>query len=174
MYVAERSGNSEQRVLQCLCKSAPAYVQRAILTRLNSQRTDHLQQAAELVSFAIEYEANTAKHNNTSGSNKGNRGGLGRGGRAHSGGHNDQSGRGSGLVAHVEIKTYALATNVMKSGTCEQTVQRRTRAAPRQRRELRWLCRRLRTRELEFGLVDPGQWIQRTPCEGFEHAERRT
>ncbi|KAG3111721.1 hypothetical protein PI124_g8482 [Phytophthora idaei] len=32
-----------------------------MLTRHNSQRTDHVQQAAELVAFAIEYEAKTAK-----------------------------------------------------------------------------------------------------------------
>ncbi|KAG2808379.1 hypothetical protein PC119_g14779 [Phytophthora cactorum] len=38
VYVAERSGNTEQSVLECLCKSAPAYIQTAMLTRLNTQR----------------------------------------------------------------------------------------------------------------------------------------
>ncbi|EEY70159.1 uncharacterized protein PITG_19072 [Phytophthora infestans T30-4] len=103
VYVAERSGNSEQCVLQCLCKSAPAYLQRAMLTRLNSQRMDHLQQAAELVSFAIEYEANTAKLGNGNGCSKSNRGGHGRGGRGHGSGNGDQNGRGGGFVARSGI-----------------------------------------------------------------------
>ena len=40
-YVAERSGNSEQSVLECLCKSAPANIQVAMLARLNDQRVDY-------------------------------------------------------------------------------------------------------------------------------------
>ena len=40
--VEERSGNSEQSVLECLCKSAPAHIQLAMLTRLNAQRDDYL------------------------------------------------------------------------------------------------------------------------------------
>ncbi|KAE9292468.1 hypothetical protein PR003_g24749 [Phytophthora rubi] len=50
-----------EHVLQSLCKSAPPYLQSAMLTRLNSQRVDYLQQAPELVAFAIEFEANIFK-----------------------------------------------------------------------------------------------------------------
>ncbi|OWZ20843.1 hypothetical protein PHMEG_0004705 [Phytophthora megakarya] len=53
--------NSEQCVLQCLCKSTPGYIQSALLTRLNLRRGDHLQRASELVAFAIEYEANKVR-----------------------------------------------------------------------------------------------------------------
>lgn len=60
-YIAERSGCSDLHVLQCLCKSAPVYLRGAMLTRMNSQRMDHLQQATELVAFAVEYEASIAK-----------------------------------------------------------------------------------------------------------------
>ncbi|OWZ00805.1 hypothetical protein PHMEG_00027929 [Phytophthora megakarya] len=36
VYVAERSGNTEQGVLECLCKSAPPHIKTAMLTRLNT------------------------------------------------------------------------------------------------------------------------------------------
>ncbi|OWZ05616.1 hypothetical protein PHMEG_00022260 [Phytophthora megakarya] len=63
-YVAERSGCSDLHVLQSLCKSAPSYLQSAMLTRLTSQRVYYLQQATELVSFAIEYEETMNKQDN--------------------------------------------------------------------------------------------------------------
>ncbi|KAE9055373.1 hypothetical protein PF010_g32172 [Phytophthora fragariae] len=84
-----------------------------MLTRLNSQRVDYLQQATELVAFAIEFEANMFKQE------------IGRG----------QGGRGTAdeavdfTVAAVEIKVdedplpvltarrLAPATIVVKSGT---------------------------------------------------------
>ncbi|KAE9342364.1 hypothetical protein PR003_g9514 [Phytophthora rubi] len=97
-YVAERSGCSDLHVLQSLCKSAPPYLQSAMLTRLNSQRVDYLQQATELVAFAIEFEANMFKQE--IGRGQGSRGNRGRGGRFHGGGRGDQGGRGS--VARVD------------------------------------------------------------------------
>lgn len=66
-YVAERSGNSEQSVLECSCKSAPAHTPIAMLTRLNAQRADNLVQAAELVAFAIDFEVSTSKQRNGAG-----------------------------------------------------------------------------------------------------------
>ncbi|EGZ30401.1 hypothetical protein PHYSODRAFT_469004 [Phytophthora sojae] len=97
-YGAERSGCSDLHVLQSLCKSAPPYLQSAMLTRLNSQRVDYLQQATELVAFAIEFEANMLKQE--IGRGQGGRGNRGRGGRFHGGGRGDQGGRGS--VARVD------------------------------------------------------------------------
>ncbi|OWZ02574.1 LOW QUALITY PROTEIN: hypothetical protein PHMEG_00025841 [Phytophthora megakarya] len=46
-YVTRRSGCSVLHVLQSLCKSAPLHLQTAMMTRLNSQRPDYLQQATE-------------------------------------------------------------------------------------------------------------------------------
>ncbi|KAE9359935.1 hypothetical protein PF008_g2029 [Phytophthora fragariae] len=93
VYVAERSGNSEQCVLKCLCKSSPAYIRSAMLTRLNSQRIDHLQQAAELASFAIEHKASNVGPSNGSGGSSTGRTGRGHG-RHTGGGYGGQSGRG--------------------------------------------------------------------------------
>lgn len=64
VYVADLSGNSEQSVLECLCKSAPAHIQIAMLTRLNAQRADYLVQAAKLVAFSIDFEVSTSKQRN--------------------------------------------------------------------------------------------------------------
>ena len=61
MYVAERSGNSEQSVLGCLYKSATSHIQTAMLTRLNAQRPDYLMQVGELVSFATNVEISMKK-----------------------------------------------------------------------------------------------------------------
>ncbi|POM67405.1 hypothetical protein PHPALM_16605, partial [Phytophthora palmivora] len=48
VYVAERAGCPDQFVLQCLCDSAPESVKKAMLTRLDSSRVDHIQHAWEL------------------------------------------------------------------------------------------------------------------------------
>ncbi|POM73121.1 Hypothetical protein PHPALM_10061, partial [Phytophthora palmivora] len=101
VYVAERSGNTEQCVLECLCKSAPAYIQTAMLTRLNTQRQDHLQQASELVAFAIDFEISMRRQGNSGAFGSSGRGGRGRGGRIPNGGRRDQGGRGGGYIAQV-------------------------------------------------------------------------
>ncbi|OWY94317.1 LOW QUALITY PROTEIN: hypothetical protein PHMEG_00035987, partial [Phytophthora megakarya] len=98
-YVAERSGCSDLHVLQSLCKSAPSYLQSAMLTRLNSQRVDYLQQVTELVSFAIEYEETMNKQDNVRG--QGGGGNRGRGGRFGGGGRGGQGGRAVESVARV-------------------------------------------------------------------------
>ncbi|EEY58779.1 uncharacterized protein PITG_22277 [Phytophthora infestans T30-4] len=98
-YVAERSGCSDLHVIQCLCKSAPGYLQSAMLTRLNSQRMDHLQQATELVAFAIEYEASMGKYERS-------RSQGGRGNREHGRFHGSNRGvhgeRGQETVSRVD------------------------------------------------------------------------
>ncbi|KAG3149310.1 hypothetical protein PI126_g12052 [Phytophthora idaei] len=86
-YVAERSGCPDLHVLQCLCESAPVYLQSAMLTRLNSQRVDYIQEVTELVAFTIEFEASMTKHDNL-------RGNRGHGSRFHNGGRGVQGGRG--------------------------------------------------------------------------------
>lgn len=98
-YVAERSGNSEQSVLECLCKSAPARVKIAILTRLNAQRAHYLVQAAELVAFAIDFEVSTSKKRN--GGGHAEHLGHGQGGRYPSDGQVDKCGLRDGYVARV-------------------------------------------------------------------------
>ncbi|POM60765.1 LOW QUALITY PROTEIN: hypothetical protein PHPALM_30354, partial [Phytophthora palmivora] len=90
VYVAERSGNTEQCVLECLCKSAPAYIQ-----------TDHLQQASELVALAIDFEISMRRQGNSGAFGSSGHGGRGRGGRIPNGGRGDQGGRGGGYIARV-------------------------------------------------------------------------
>ncbi|GMF35798.1 unnamed protein product [Phytophthora fragariaefolia] len=59
VYVAERSGNSEQCVLQCLCRSAPLLIQNAMLTHsapTTSNRqlsSSPLQSSTKLAQYAI-------------------------------------------------------------------------------------------------------------------------
>eukprot|EP00644_Phytophthora_capsici_P006024 jgi/Phyca11/97444/e_gw1.2.391.1 len=96
-YVAERSGCSDLHVLQCLCKSAPVYLRSAMLTRMNSQRIDHLQQATELVAFAVEYEASMTKNDQSRG-----HGGRGNGGKAEGGGQGNKDKQGKETVARVK------------------------------------------------------------------------
>ncbi|OWZ15171.1 hypothetical protein PHMEG_00011234 [Phytophthora megakarya] len=101
VYVAERSSNTEPSVLECLCKSASPHIKTAMLTRLNTQRSDHLQQAAEIVVFAIEFEIGTRRQDSNGGGGRGGRGGCGghgSGGRIADGG---RGGRGDELVARV-------------------------------------------------------------------------
>ncbi|EGZ23156.1 hypothetical protein PHYSODRAFT_487665 [Phytophthora sojae] len=93
LMTAEKSKSRTWAEHYHLCKSAPPYLQSAMLTRLNSQRADYLQQATELVAFAIEFDANMLKQEI-------GRGNRGRGGRFHGGGRGDQGGRGS--VARVD------------------------------------------------------------------------
>lgn len=91
VYVAKRSGNSEQSVLEYLCKSASAHILIAMLTRLNYQRADYLVQAAELAEFAIDIEVSTSKQRNEGG--RAERSRNGQGGRYSSDGRMDQDGR---------------------------------------------------------------------------------
>lgn len=85
-----------------------------MLTRLNSQRVNHLQQAAELVSFAI--EASTARQNNGGGCGRSGRTCRSRGGRIPVA---DEVARVDGEVdLSLELETLrrAYATNALKWG----------------------------------------------------------
>uniref|UniRef100_A0AAV1TE31 Polyprotein n=1 Tax=Peronospora matthiolae TaxID=2874970 RepID=A0AAV1TE31_9STRA len=102
VYVAERSGNSEQSVLECLCKSAPSHIQTAMLTRMNAQRPDYLVQAAELVAFAIDFEISMKKTNSGGGRDRAVRSSRALVVRYPGGGRSDQGGRERRYVARVE------------------------------------------------------------------------
>ncbi|OWZ18541.1 Pol Polyprotein [Phytophthora megakarya] len=65
VYVAERAGCPDQFVLLCLCDSAPEHVKKAMLTHIDSNRVDHIQQAWELVAFAAEYEISSKRQNDS-------------------------------------------------------------------------------------------------------------
>ncbi|POM64350.1 Hypothetical protein PHPALM_20125, partial [Phytophthora palmivora] len=72
-----------------------------MLTRLNTQRQDHLPQASELVAFAIDFEISMRRQGNSGAFGSSGRGGRGRGGRIPNGGRGDQGGRGGGYIARV-------------------------------------------------------------------------
>ncbi|OWZ21025.1 hypothetical protein PHMEG_0004490 [Phytophthora megakarya] len=81
----------------CLCDSAPEYVKKTMLTRLDSNRVDHIQQAWEQVAFAAEYVISSKRQND-------GRGAGSRGGRGNPGGRGGQGGRGDkgqGFVGRV-------------------------------------------------------------------------
>nr|CCA14420.1 conserved hypothetical protein [Albugo laibachii Nc14] len=88
-------------VLEYLCKSAPAHIQTAILTRLNAQRPDYLVQAAELIAFAIDFEISIKKSKSGVGNGQDGKSGRRQGGRYPGGGRSEKGGRGGKFVARV-------------------------------------------------------------------------
>ena len=81
-------------MLEFLCKSAPAHIQFAMLTRRNAQGAVCLVQAAKLNAFTIDLKVITSKQRNGGGRDE--RSGNGHGGRYTSDGQVDQGGRRGG------------------------------------------------------------------------------
>ncbi|KAG2933114.1 hypothetical protein PC118_g6265 [Phytophthora cactorum] len=88
---------SDRFVLQYICECAPHETKRAMQTRIDSRRAEHLRQAWELADCASTFEPDS-----NSSSNRNN--------------HNRSSGRGTNLVANVET-----SVNDKKCWNCGKT-----------------------------------------------------
>ena len=99
--MAEQYDNSEQSVLECLCKSAHGQIKTAMLTMLDAQRADYIVQPAELVAFAIDFDINIVKPKVEGGSSRARRTSCEQAGQYPNGSRRDQVRRRGRYVARV-------------------------------------------------------------------------